>query len=494
MSTEVDTKIDCTNYKNCPKEIPKPKLLDYTDETEKNSFDFLFVGCWGVYCSGKGTTVKSYNKKKDIFEEDKKTRYGQKEVVDSMVTFSKENKQDAVILAGDNVYNDNDPIENVKEEVIKAGKKLNDNEKIPDIIDFFLKKIDAFPKEVTKDVVLSYLEKIKSEENKINKKIKKVFKQVKSQLLNMPKQLDKGFEKCMGKVETDNFFIGVGNHDIENCDVINEQLNYKNTKWKMPALSYNVLVKMNGFNVNLIFIDTNMYDDAWCQGAYPEDAKNNQEKWLESVLSESENTWNIVIGHLPFACDPHKQVEDKTTKLKVTKLRTTAGLLELIQKNTSKIDLYMCADEHCQHYVEYKIRDDIFFPPEVVAGSGGTKLEDKIWKFLPDDQAKLRRVTFGYVSVKVSAKELALTFHSVQVYEKSDGESQVAALEKEVSMLEKMLADAKADGQKRLDQLEARLAEAEKAKKELAEQLTEKKRELEDKTFTINKTDRNKRI
>ena len=69
----------------------------------------------------------------------------------------------------------------------------------------------------------------------------------------MPKQLDKGFEKCMGKVETDNFFIGVGNHDIENCDVINEQLNYKNTKWKMPALSYNVLVKMNGFNVNLIF-------------------------------------------------------------------------------------------------------------------------------------------------------------------------------------------------------------------------------------------------
>ena len=154
----------------------------------------------------------------------------------------------------------------------------------------------------------------------------------------------------------------------------------------------------------------------------------------------------------------------------------------------------MCADEHCQHYVEYKNGDDISFPPEVIAGSGGTKLEKEILEILPINQAKLRRVTFGYVSVKVSAEKLDLTFHSVQVYEKSDGESQVAVLEKEVSMWEKMLADAKADGQKRLDQLEARLAEAEQAKKELAEQLAEKKRELEDKTFTINKTDRNKRI
>jgi chromosome segregation ATPase len=35
-------------------------------------------------------------------------------------------------------------------------------------------------------------------------------------------------------------------------------------------------------------------------------------------------------------------------------------------------------------------------------------------------------------------------------------------------MLQKMLADAKADAQKRLEQLEAKLAEAEQAKKELA--------------------------
>jgi hypothetical protein len=414
--------INCTNYKNCPKNFSETNLLNYyTDETGKLSFDFLFVGCWGVYCSGKETKVHSYKKDKNSFEEDKKTKYGQKEVVASMVKFSENNKQDAVILAGDNVYNDNDPTEEVKKAVIEAGKKLNDNEndneKIPEIIDFFLKKINEFKKDdtdVLKKDALSYLEKIKSEQSDINKKIKKVFKEVKSKLLDMPKQLDKGFENCMGNVNTDNFFIGVGNHDIENCDVINEQLNYKNPKWKMPALSYNVLVKMDGFNVNLIFIDTNMYDDTWCQGNYPPDAKATQATWFESVLSESENTWNIVIGHVPFACNPHK-------KLKGGGIRTTPGLLELIQKNTSKIDLYMCADEHCQHYVNYK-KEEISFPPEVIAGSGGTKLEDQILEILPKEQVLLSRISFGYVSVKVSAEELDLTFHSVQVYEKSDGD------------------------------------------------------------------------
>jgi hypothetical protein len=403
--------INCSNYQDCPIE----KKLDYTDKAGKLSFDFLFVGCWGVYCNGKGTEIKSYNKKKNSFEQDKKTKYGQKEVVASMRDFSTTKKQDAVILAGDNVYNDNDPIEEVKKAVIEAGKKLNDSEKIPKIIDFFIEKVDEFPEnaEVKKTDVLSYLENIKSEEPKINKKIKKVFKEVKSTLLNMPKQLDEGFENCMGKVNTDNFFIGVGNHDIENCDVINKQINYKHLKWKMPALSYNVEVKMDGFNVNLIFIDTNMYDETWCQGKYPDNAKVNQADWLERVLSKSEEKWNIVIGHLPFACDPHKELEDSGA-------RTTPGILDLIKKHTSKIDLYMCADEHCQHYVKYKEKEkekEISFPPEVIAGSGGTKLEEQILSILPPDQVLLSRISFGYVSVKVSATELNLTFHSVKVYE-----------------------------------------------------------------------------
>lgn len=406
--------IDCTEYKNCPRNI-KQQTLDYKG---KDSFNFLFLGCWGVYCSGKGTKIKSYNKKNNIFEEDIKSKYGQKQVVDSMVKFSETFQQDAVILAGDNVYSDIYPSEEIQNAIIKAGEDLKDikdvegSKEMLEIIKFFLKNINdisdsKYTEKVSKKVVLEILEKFQtSTEAKFafNKKINKAFKQVKSQLFNMEKQLDEGFAKCISNVNADNFFIGVGNHDIESCDVINKQLNYHKNKWKMPALSYNILVNMKGFDVNLIFIDTNMYDKKWCKGEYPDDAIIEQEKWFKSILSNE--AWNIVIGHVPFACDPHKETNGEIIT------RVTEGLIELIADNREKIDLYMCADEHNQHYVKYK-DGNISFPPQVIAGSGGNKLDTTILESLPREQVLLSRSVFGYVSVKVTKEKISLKFEEV---------------------------------------------------------------------------------
>lgn len=394
--------VDCTDYSKCPKNFTADKTLDY----EKDSFRFLFLGCWGVYCSGKGTEIQGYDKKKNFFKEDKKSQYGQKQVVDSMVKFSEKVEQDAVILAGDNVYNDIFPTKEVINAIIKAGqelKKVEDDEQIQKIVNFFLNSIGNISEDekVSRKVIIELLKKINDDHIAVNEKIKTVFKEAKSQLYNMEKQLHEGFEKCMLKVHAKNFFIGVGNHDIESCDVINKQLNYK--KWTMPALSYNVLVKMNGFDVNLIFIDTNMYDTTWCLGDYPTTAQQDQEKWFKGVLSEE--AWNIVIGHVPFACNPHKKTDGKIAT------RITEGLLQLIAKNTHKIDLYMCADEHNQHYVTYKA--GISFPPQVIAGSGGNKLDTEILTSLPADQVLLARSVFGYVSVNVTKKELSLKFEEV---------------------------------------------------------------------------------
>ena len=51
---------------------------------------------------------------------------------------------------------------------------------------------------------------------------------------------------------------------------------------------------------------------------------------------------------------------------------------------------------------------------------------------------------------------------------KSEAQLKVAGLEGEVLILQKQLADAKTDAQRRLEQLEARLAHAERARKEQA--------------------------
>jgi chromosome segregation ATPase len=64
----------------------------------------------------------------------------------------------------------------------------------------------------------------------------------------------------------------------------------------------------------------------------------------------------------------------------------------------------------------------------------------------------------------------------------SDARSHTRALEKEVSMLQADLADAKADARKRLEQLGAKVSDIEVAKNEqneLSAQLTETQREYE---------------
>lgn len=331
------TTYDCNEYKNCPKELTG-NFIDYTN---KDILKFLFVGCWGVYCkTGEQETLK-FKKEKIKKNTD---NYGGRDTSDAMIEFTKDNKVDAVLLAGDNVYND-------------------------------------YPDEERKKLIL---------EGKVSN-------------YNIDKQLSLGFEKCMANVNTERFLIGVGNHDIETCYVLNQQLNYRNPKWYMPALSYNIIYNLKDFKVNLIFIDTNMYEDNWCQGKYPENAKEQQFKWLGEVLikyDKNENkVWNIVIGHIPFIANPHKEVKD---------VRKEEDLYNLIEKYSSYINLYMCADEHNQQYISIP-----GMPPQVISGSGGAILDEKIFtKNFIEKYTDFARATFGFVDVNITSDYLKFTFKS----------------------------------------------------------------------------------
>lgn len=141
-----------------------------------------------------------------------------------------------------------------------------------------------------------------------------------------------------------------------------------------------------------------MYDEKWCQGVYPNSAIPEQDKWLGKTLQLSPaNTWNIVIGHIPFWCNPHKGNP-----------RIEIKLLDLIQKYSSQINLYMCADEHNQQYITLPN-----LPPQVISGTGGALLD----KISVSDNLKeythICRSEFGFVAVSVSSSEINLDFYSV---------------------------------------------------------------------------------
>lgn len=337
-------------YVDCTNYKDCPKYLSYYKENTQNKFIFLFVGCWGVYCKEGISPVVKYKKGKFTTEEG---LYGEKYVINAMYNFTDQNGEvDAVVLAGDNVYS-NPP----------------DEERMKLIVDG------------------------------------------KSSLYDIDKQISLGFERCIGTVLSKEFLLGVGNHDIENCYVLNQQLNYPG--WTMPAISYNIVYKIGNMIINMIFIDTNMYEDKWCQGRYPENAKREQDEWLGSVLiSSDEPHWNIVIGHIPFISNPHK------VKGEIVKPRIEIELYELIQKYNDKINLYMCADEHNQQYITLPN-----MPPEVIAGSGGALLDENI--YLAEgvgEYTQLYRSTFGFISTNVSPELIELNFYGVKEYSQYDTE------------------------------------------------------------------------
>lgn len=334
--------VDCTNYDHCPKGSQNIKDID------KERFSFLFVGCWGVYCkSGSHTSYKA----KDGKIKKSTSNYGGKDCVNLMIEYSEKNQIDAVVLAGDNVYS------------YTPTPELLDQYKNNEITDEDFKK----------------------------------------SLYNMEKQLSLGFEDCMKKINVSTFLLGVGNHDIETCDVLNQQMNYKDEKWIQPGLYYNYIYKLKDqTNVNMIFIDTNIYDLKYCNGKYPETARENQLAWLKQSLINDKNTWNIVIGHIPIVCNSHK--DD-------TYCRITPDLytdIKLANENNS-IDLYMCADEHNQQYID--ALDNI--PPQVIAGSGGAVLDENI-KICSEINTLLAQVTYGFVSVNITASNINLTFLSTK--------------------------------------------------------------------------------
>ena len=314
-----------------------PKEIIYEEKIPDNVFTFLFVGCWGVYCKKGKHKVAKYKDKEWSYKD---VIYGQGYVVPMMIEYSQINRINAVVLAGDNVYSD-----------------------IPD--------------ENLKSI-------IEQDETK------------KTSLYNIDKQLSKGFEDCMAGINTDQFLLGIGNHDIENCYILNKQLNYPN--WNMPGLSYNILYRLNTYNINMIFIDTNMYEKKWCQGVYPNYAISEQDKWLGHILQVSpKNTWNIVIGHIPFWANPHKGKE-----------RVEIKLLELIQKYSNLIDLYMCADEHNQQYITLPN-----LPPQVISGTGGAVLDNISISENLKNYTHVCRSEFGFVSVNVSNSQINLDFYTV---------------------------------------------------------------------------------
>lgn len=349
--------IDCNNYENCPKLLSNPSLTkEIIVSNTDYKFKLAFFGCWGVY--GKDGIVEEFDIKKAKYY---KAVYGQQKVANKIKEYTRNNNVECLILAGDNIYGDT-PNELQKE------KSIN-----------IVKNIKKLKQEVSDEKTSKQI-----------KKLEKELKNIKKELFNIDKQLEYGFYNTLFNLNVSNIFVGIGNHDIETCEILNKQINYKN--WTMPALSYDYkYIIKNPENqiqkiIHLIFIDTNIYDKKYCNGEYPEYARKSQVKWIKSIIEK--NNYNIIIGHIPFIANSHKS--DKIGP------RLEQDLFEDIKEihDFANINMYICADEH--NFQEIKLNS---MPLQIIAGIGGTQLDNSITHSIKETI----RVSpsFGFVSIEI---------------------------------------------------------------------------------------------
>lgn len=368
--------IDCSDYNSdmCPKS--KINSADVINNIEKNSISFITFGCWGVYCMDGNIT----------FPKGRKVTGG-KSVANGVIKLSKKKNIDFINVSGDNIYAR--PLE--LEESYNCDERCK-----PSIWGKYDKR--RGPK------------------------------------FHIDRQLEEGFNQCFKEIKGDTkFYIGIGNHDIEDCNVINTQLRYNNPKWIMPGTYYSVshIASQGRLKLRLIYMDTNLYflnmgKPTFCSKQEEPtptkeqmDAKNIQYEWLDKQMEDATSNDEIIIlnGHIPIQCNNHKFDLEKFKK-SIKKQKEQGVLLpnfatenyshELEKDITSlyqkyRIALYICADTHNKQI----ILGNQNLPTQLIVGSGGTNLD----KVLIDSRTNIGKrtifhsATYGFCNISINIKK-----------------------------------------------------------------------------------------
>ena len=191
-----------------------------------------------------------------------------------------------------------------------------------------------------------------------------------------------GGMQCINDIQRP-LHIVLGNHDVEQCNILLYQL-YKHadeilpvdlSNWNIPSNYYTTTEKKDGVTVKIIVIDTNIldkpqvnYDPEECPVQTNVNGDVDQMlEMLEHELHSSDNVdWIIVAGHVPLA-----SIKEKGSKIvQHIPQEYYIRIYEAIytSPHRSKV-LYICADTHnFQHntlgYKEYILN-------EIVIGTGG---------------------------------------------------------------------------------------------------------------------------
>lgn len=236
------------------------------------------------------------------------------------------------------------------------------------------------------------------------------------------KQLE-SFNECYADIERNikRTFVGIGNHDIESCDILNKQLNFGG--WSNTGVYFSVNYIRSGVNnynrgVTIIVIDTNVFDpkQETCKGGDQFYTQTDKEKQLQFIsatyeLAKNRNDWIIMIGHIPALANGHKLKNESI----VVKNNEVYNIIENYRPH-----IYICGDEHNQQFI-YDIDINVSL---AVVGSGGTNLDPIYYKtdesFNPVPGTCYAEQVFGFIALKFNENDMCVRFKTTNRTESGD--------------------------------------------------------------------------
>ena len=304
--------------------------------------EIIVLACWGVYC--QSGNYKQYKKKKGEINSSEVVR-GQRDVFRGIEAYSNSGSVSDVFFAGDNVYQYAHDFESKVPDVSEMGYRID-------------------------------------------------------------KQLEE-FNKCYSNIKNNvkRTFIGIGNHDVETCDILNTELNYNG--WQKMGVYYSVdyiQSEEKSRGVTVIVLDTNMYEKEQLKcnqkDEYTDQERDEQRDFVKQAYTRAleKNNWIIMIGHIPALANGHKKGKEVVRNEK---------LYNLIREFRPHI--YICGDEHNQQFIyDPKIKVSL-----AVIGSGGTDLDNVYFQeanISPVDITCYAEKIFGFLTLKFSTDVLNVSF------------------------------------------------------------------------------------
>jgi hypothetical protein len=444
--------IDCTDYDNpnCPKG-DNVKLMP-VDKTSTDSLHVAMVGCWGVYGWEEEITIKEYNLEEILGKEAKNIAKLMKKVDTIGEVKEYENNLKPIFTQLQKEYKEARDNDGKKQEVVDKfftktpeiygqEKVINGIKKQEGLSALFLAGDNVYSYNTPKDELVNLITSILNGNEEGLKRLptKRGYKKNRDYSPQQIKeQLSEGFTKLVNGIKAEtNIFLGIGNHDIQTCDDLNTQLNYKNTagwtnnnnevvnpdpRYGLHGTYYNVIYNMTGYSVNFIIIDTNMFsEDFHCDGVtkYNDKQRKVQIEWVIRALGEGKCKYNIIIGHCPYIANPHKEEKvknrsesgEEVTGIRNLELETLFDAISA-NKGLPKVQVYMCADEHNQQF----LYDNKYNMCLVVAGSGGTALDYDIKdQRINGVESRHKNNKFGFVGFDFTNDNIHIKYYNCDI-------------------------------------------------------------------------------